>query len=163
MGKLAAGIAAAAIAASVGAQPYGYGPGPMGGPGYGMGPGMTGGWGGGGWGPGMMGGGPGAGWGAGPFAGLDLSKEQRDKIAEIEADVRTSERSLMRSMHDLDWRMSDAWQDGKFDEQAARQAFDAMSAVRKQMFDPWVDSRKRIDAVLTPAQREQLQRRGGRR
>lgn len=163
MRKLAVVIAAAVIAASAGAQPYGYGPGPMGGPGYGMGPGMMGGWGGGGgWGPGMMGGG-GPGWGQGALAGLDLSKEQRDKIADIEAEVRAKERALMRSMHDLDWRMGDAWQDGRFDEQAARQAFDAMSAVRRQMFDLWVDSRKQIDAVLTPAQREQLQKRAGRR
>lgn len=169
MRKLSTGLAALALATTVAAQPYG--PGMMGGgPGagaYGYGPGMMGGWGGGGYGPGMMGGGMGPGmmwgpgWGGGAFADLDLSKEQRDKIADIQSDVRRQHWALMRNMQQQDWNMAEAWREGSFDEQAARKAFDAMTAQRKSMFDLMIDAQKRIDAVLTPAQREQLKRRSG--
>lgn len=155
--KLATGLAALALATTVAAQPYG--PGMMGGGGPGGwgggGPGMTGG--GGGMGPGMMGG-----LGGGVLADLDLSKEQREKIAEIQAEVRRQQSALMRGMQQQEWHMADAWRDdGSFDEQAARKAFDAMTAQRKAMFDLMIDAHKRIDALLTPAQREQLRRRWG--
>jgi len=130
-----------------------------GGWGAGYGPGMMGGWGGGGHGPGMMGGGPG--WGSDVYTDLDLSKEQRDKIADIQSQVRRQEWGLMRGMHEQGWHMADAWRDGTFDEQEARKAFDAMTQQRKAMFELMIDAQKRIDAVLTPAQREQLKRRGG--
>jgi len=124
--------------------------------GGGYGPGMMGGWGGG-YGPGMMGGW--GGWGGSAFADLDLSKEQRDKIAEIQGDVRRRHWAAMRSMQQQDWNLADAWRDGSFDEQAARKAFDAMATQRKAMFDLMIDAQKRIDALLTPAQRERLKRR----
>lgn len=166
---------ALALATTVAAQPYG--PGMMGGAGPGgwgggYGPGMMGGGWGGGYGPGMMGGwggmGPGmmmwGGGGADGLADLDLSKEQRDRIAEIRNDVRRQHAAAMRGMQQQEWHMADAWRDdGSFDEQAARKAFDAMTAQRQAMFDLMLDARKRIDAVLTPAQREQLRRRGGSR
>lgn len=157
--KLAAVLSALVLATTVSAQPYG--PGMVGG-------GGPGGWGGGyGPGPGMMGGsgmGPGMMWGAGggALADLDLSKEQREKIGEIQSEVRRQQSALMRGMQQQEWHMADAWRDdGSFDEQAARKAFDAMTAQRKAMFDLMLDAHKRIDAVLTPAQREQLRRRWG--
>src|SRR5690606_31970721 len=88
-------------------SPY-YGPGY--GPGWGMGPGMMGGYG---PGPGWGGGGYGPGWGMGPgmmgygfgfgpggFYGLDLSDEQRAKIAEIQNEVRERQQQLHREMYD---------------------------------------------------------------
>jgi Spy/CpxP family protein refolding chaperone len=36
-----------------------------------------------------------------------------------------------------------------------------MTTQRKAMFDLMIDAQKRIDAVLTPAQREQMKRRWG--
>lgn len=163
MRKALTGLAGIVLATAAAAQPYGMGPGMMGG-GYRMGPGMMGGYGmgpgmmgeGGGMGPGMMGWGPG--WGSAGLGGLDLSKEQRDKIADIQGEVRRKQWDLMRAMHEQGWHMADAWHDGNFDEPAARKAFDAMTALRKSMFDLSVDAWKRIDAVLTPAQREQLKR-----
>jgi len=78
------GVAAAGllVVSLVWAQPYGMGPGMMGGygpGGYGMGPGMMGGPGGYGMGPGMMGG-----YANEAYAGLDLSPEQRKKISDIQ-------------------------------------------------------------------------------
>lgn len=122
---------------------YGMGPGMMG-PGYGpmgaamMGPGMMG--------PGMMGG-----WGGGLPA--NLSAEQRTRIAEIQREARTRQWPLMQQMHEL------MWNDGAaFDEQAQRRDYDRVAALHKQMFETMLDTRKRIDAVLTPQQRDELRR-----
>jgi Spy/CpxP family protein refolding chaperone len=184
---LAIAVASLAVAAAAFAQPYGpgYGPGPGGGygpgygmgpgmmggygPGYGMGPGMMGGYGPGyGMGPGMMGGyGPGAGMGPGMMGGfggldaLDLSEAQRTKITEIRRELFGAHWALMGKMHQQGGPMEEAYASGKFDEKAARKAYDAMSESRKQMFEASLQAYKRIDALLTPEQREQL-RSGGR-
>jgi Spy/CpxP family protein refolding chaperone len=149
---------------------YGYGPGgygmgpgmmggygPGGGYGYGMGPGMMWGYGGGGYGmgPGMM-------WGYGPggYNPLKLSDEQRGKIADIQEDIQRKQWALMSSMHELQFRA----QRGEAPSDAeARKLYQASADLRKQMFENSLDARKRIDAVLTKEQREQLRRgwRGG--
>ncbi len=127
--------------------------------GQGMGPGMMG--------PGMMGGhgshgmmgqgmGPGM-MGAAPQ--LKLTEEQRSKISLIQREASREHWTLMGKMHDQHYRMHDVLGSGKLDESAARKAFDEMSAVRKQMFQGMLDTRKKIDAVLTDEQRRQL--RGG--
>lgn len=157
------------LAASAWSQPSGMGSGMMDG-GYGgygydhggcgmMGPGMMGndGWGpgygrGGMMGPGMMGG-----YGRGYVP--DLTNEQRAKIAEIEKEFGRKQWDLMGKMHEQGIFPGGAYQGGKFDEQAARKAYDAMADLRKQMFENSLQERKSIDGVLTPQQREQ-QRRG---
>jgi Spy/CpxP family protein refolding chaperone len=45
---------------------------------------------------------------------------------------------------------------GKFDEQAARNAYAEAEKVHRQMFENMLDAQKQVDAVLTPQQREQL-------
>jgi Spy/CpxP family protein refolding chaperone len=121
---------------------YGMGPGMMGGgsgPGYGMGPGMMG--------PGMMGG----------YGGMpsDLSAEQRTKLTEIQQEFRQKQRGVMQSMHSL-MGSAEGMAPGAFDEQAARKNYDAVAALHKQMFENHLEARKRMDALLTPQQREQL-------
>lgn len=139
------------------AQPYGMGPGMMGGSGgYGMGPGAMGGYGqnGYGMGPDMMWGG----YGGDAFAGLDLSAEQRQQIAKIQDEVNRAHWQLMSSMHQQGYHMYGGFGPGALDEAGARKAFDAMRATQQAMFELSLSARKRIDAVLTPAQREQLHR-----
>lgn len=169
MKRFATILVAAALGTAALAQP-GYGPGWMGG---GMGPGMTG--------PGMMGGygrmGPGMGGGYGGGMGMgmggmghgmagdwylpaDLSPEQRGKIAEARQDYRKKQWALMQQMHGIMWNAEAP--DTPFDEQVARRNFDAVAALRKQMFENSLQLRKREDAVLTPQQREELRRRGAR-
>lgn len=133
--------------------PGGYGPGMMGG-GYGYGPGMMGGgYGGYGWGgPGMMGGR----WGALP---PDLSAEQRGKIAEIQREFRKQQWPLMQQMQETMWDSGS----GPQDEQAERREYDRVAALQKQMFDNMLAARKRMDAVLTPEQREQMRKAWGTR
>ena len=140
---LAAGLLVAGFAA---AQPYGMGPGMMGGYGYGPSADY-------GMGPGMMGGARGA-----AYAGLDLTAEQRQKIAEIEQATAKTQWQLMGTMHELGYSMHENSGATAFDEAAARKSFDAMTAARKAMFEMQIDARKKIDALLTPRQREQLRR-----
>lgn len=141
---------------------YGMGPGMMGGDGagpgygsggYGMGPGMMGAYGPG-MGPGMMG-------GYGPeIYGPDFTDEQRTKIAEIQNEFGRKQWALMEKMRAVGGTPGD----GKYDEQAARKAYDAMADLRKQMFENSLEARKRMDGLLTPKQREQFGRGwGGRR
>jgi Spy/CpxP family protein refolding chaperone len=146
----------------------GMGPGMMGGygPGYGMAPGMMGGYGPGcGMGHGMMGGyGPG-GYGMGPgmmggygpegYNPLKLSDEQRTKVADIQHDVWRKQWALMSSMHELRFRSQGAEAPNDAE---ARKIYQASADLRKQMFENSLDARKRIDAVLTKEQREQLRR-----
>lgn len=150
-------VAAAVLGTAALAQPGpgygpGYGPGMMGGgwgPGGGYGPGMMGGYG-----PGMMGG-----WGGhGALYGLsDLTADQRKAIDQARQDFWKKQWPLMQAMHSAMWNGE---QDlGKpFDDQAARKNYDAIAALQKQMFDNMIEMRKHIDAVLTPKQREELQR-----
>jgi len=130
------------VAASVSAQPYGMGPGMMGGygdGGYGMGPGMMGGY-------------------RGAYADLKLTDEQRDKIAEIQNDLFRKRWALMSSMHEQRYQ---ALRSGERDEAAQRKSFEAMQAIQKQMFESSLDASKRMEAVLTPEQRKQLPRGAG--
>jgi Spy/CpxP family protein refolding chaperone len=139
----------------------GYGMmGPGGGPGYGMmGPGYgVPGAGGYGHGYGMpgMGMGPGM-WGGTASLPANLSAEQRTKIADIQRDVRKRQWPLMQQMHELMWNDGTS-EPGALDEQAQRRDYDRVAALQKQMFETMLESRKRIDAVLTPQQREEMQR-----
>jgi len=148
----------ALLAGAALAQP-GYGPGMMGGYGPGgYGPGMMGGYG-----PGMMGGGYGGmmgGWGAGSSTwGIqDLTKEQRTKIRDIQQESWKQQWPLMQQMHSAELSA----ESGDLDTQAERQQYETVSALHKQMFENRLDTRRKIEAVLTPKQREQLKQNWGR-
>jgi Spy/CpxP family protein refolding chaperone len=166
-------ILAAAIAAVFSAAAwaqwgpgYGMGPGMMGGY-YGMGPGMMWGDGPGGMGPGMMGGygmrggdGPGMMWGYGgdEYRGLKLTAEQRAKIADIRRDVSRKHWELMGKVHDERYQVYEYDAAGKLDENAARKAYQALNDAHKALFEYGLEARKRIEAVLTDEQRDQLRR-----
>jgi Spy/CpxP family protein refolding chaperone len=111
------------------------------GPGYGMGPGMMGGY------------GPRAGWG---LAALDLTDAQRAKIADIQREASRKQWDLMGKVHEQQYRLQEQYESGKAEDEAARKSYAAMADAHKQMFDIQLDTRKKIDAVLTPEQREQL-------
>jgi Spy/CpxP family protein refolding chaperone len=139
----------------------GAGPGMMGGyGGYGPGAGMMGGYGPGGYGrgPGMMGG-----YGGGGYWGLDLSAEQRQKIEQIQDETAKARWQLMGTMHQQGYRMNGIYGPGALDEQEASKAFQAMTETRKAMFDLSLGARKRIEAVLTKEQIEQLRKQWGNR
>jgi Spy/CpxP family protein refolding chaperone len=137
------------------------------GPGYGMGPGMMGGDGSGyGMGPGMMGGyssdygmGPGMMGGYGTRSDLNLTAEQRSKIAKIHGDVRRKHWELMGKIQDEQSQMYNQYASEPRDDAALSKSYRMMSDLRNKMFDLSLDAQKQIDAVLTKEQREK-QRRG---
>ena len=134
---ISAAVAATAVLAIPATAQMGYG---GYGPGYGMGPGMMGGYGYGGYG----------------YGNLNLTSEQRAKVAEIQQELRKKQWALMQSMHEVGWNRADAYKDGKLDENTARKSFEAMTELRKQMFENSLAARKSMDSVLTPEQRKQL-------
>ncbi len=159
---LAATAAALTLTLGACAQPpygpgYGQGPGMMGGgygPGHGQGYGMMGGYGPGyGMGPGMMMGGPGMMGGYRHV--LNLTDDQRSKLGEIQQDFAKTHWAMMSAMHGEGGPMAQMYSG---DEKAVRQGYEAMSAMHKQMFESSLEMRKRMDAVLTDEQREQMRR-----
>ncbi|MGP1677639.1 MAG: Spy/CpxP family protein refolding chaperone [Burkholderiales bacterium] len=142
----------------------GYGPGYGQGSGYNMGPGMMGGYGQGygqnqgyGMGPGMMGGnGP----GYGPGADLNLSAEQRGKIAKIQESARRKQWELMGKMQEEQAHMNDQYYSDNRDDDALSKDYRKMSELRHQMFDLSLSTQKQTDAVLTKEQRSKPGRGG---
>lgn len=130
----------------------GYGPGMMGGfgPGYGMGPGMMYGYGHG-FGPGMM-------YGYGPgYAVLDLTDEQSAKIEKIYADVQQKQWDLATKLFAASGKLHEALAAENPDRKAVAAAFKAASDLRLQRLELGLDTRAKVDAVLTKEQREQVQ------
>ncbi len=133
-----------------------------------MGHDMVGGYGGGGgcgMGPGMMNGaGMGMSMGSGgmrgnangAWASLKLSADQRKKIADIRSTSSKAMWQLMGTMHEQDNHMQGMQGLSGVDEAAARKSFQTMADTRQAMFDLQLDTRKKIDGVLTKEQREQL-------
>lgn len=148
---------------------YGYGNGPA--TGYGMGPGMMGGYGGGyGMGPGMMGGygmGPGMmggyggyhmdGYGLGPIYRLNLTEDQRKQVDGIQDGLRKKNWDLMGKMQDEASKLSGLAAD-KRDRPAILAANKRMFELRQQMLENRLDAQDKIEGLLTPQQKEQLQK-----
>ena len=143
---------------------YGHGYGMMGGrgqgQGYNMGPGMMGGYGQGygqnqgyGMGPGMMG-------DYGPQSNLNLSAEQRGKIAKIQENARRKQWELMGKMEDEQAHMNDQYYSDDRDDDAVSKNYRKMSELRQQMFDLSLSTRKQTDAVLTKEQHGKSWRNG---
>jgi Spy/CpxP family protein refolding chaperone len=84
---------------------------------------------------------------------LDLSAEQRDKIAKIQDDLNRQHWALMQGMH-----AQGGPQRGLLDDKDERQSYEAMAAIHKQMFESSLEARRKMLEVLTPQQREQLGR-----
>jgi Spy/CpxP family protein refolding chaperone len=132
---------------------YGMGPGMMYGygPGYGMGPGMMYGYGHGyGMGPGMM-------YGYGPaYQMLDLSDEQATKVEKIVADARQKQWSLANESIAASAKLNELLGTEKPDQKAVASAFRIVSDLHLKRLELGLETRAKVDAVLTKEQREQL-------
>jgi hypothetical protein len=63
---------------------------------------------------------------------------------------------LMGTMHQQGYHMQGMFGPGVLDESAARKSFQTMTETQKAMFELQLEARKKIDAVLTKEQRDQL-------
>lgn len=116
----------------------------------------------------VAGGGPGAAApGRGAIAGinpaalaaLNLTEEQRAKVTEVQRGLQRAQWARMGALRELRWKHRDALDAPDFDPDAARKQYEAMAAIRKEMFEASLDARLRIEAVLTREQRQQLHQR----
>jgi len=160
-GLLAAAVAAAFALPALGqGTGYGYGPGMMGrgGSGYGYGaPGMMGG-------PGMMNG-PGGGYGQRGMRGygggagldtLDLTDEQRQKILAIQEEGREKNWSTMGKMRAENFKLRNLYYADNLDANQLVEQQRKVDDLRREMLKSHVESRKKVEAVLTAEQRKQL-------
>jgi Spy/CpxP family protein refolding chaperone len=169
IGLVALGLAAGVAAV---AQPGGSGYGPGYGPG--MAPGMMGGYGpgqgmmGGGYGPGqgMMGGGygPAPGWGAsgGATAALNLTDEQRGKVLAIQEENRRKNWDTMGKMRAEQFKLRSMYNADSVDPQAFAEQQKKVDDLRREMLVSRLETRKQVEAVLTPEQRQQFRQYGPR-
>ena len=154
---MAAGVVLAfAIGSSaVAQQGPGYGPGP----GYGYGHWMMGGRGpGDGYGRGMMGGyGPGGGYGAGAgLAALNLTDEQREKVARIQEDNRSKNWNTMGQMRGEMFKLRQMYYGDKLDSNVISEQQRKVDELRRQMLKAQIETRNQVAGVLTPEQRQQF-------
>ena len=173
---MSAGLLAAALAMSSGAAlsqggpppgagpGSGYGPGMMGG-GYGYGPGMMGG--GYGPGPGMMGGGPGYGQGMmggrgamGGYAALDLTDDQRQKLAALGEQARRKSWDAMGQLQSEQYRLRELLHADPVNASAVVDQQLKVDELRRQILKSRVEARNEKAATLTPDQRKRLRETG---
>jgi Spy/CpxP family protein refolding chaperone len=125
----------------------GYGPGMMGG----YGPGMMGGYG-----PGMMEG-HGAGMmGMGAYFALDLSEQQRVKIAQIREEARKKNWDAMGKVIEATAKLRDLYAAQTHDPAAIGMQTLKIAELRRPIIESMVETRDRIDALLTQEQRDRL-------
>ena len=149
-----AGAVAAAFAQGPGGGGPGYGPGYGPGPGmggYGYGPGMGG--------PGYGGGGRGFGPGGG-LAALNLSSEQRDKIAAIQEENRRKNWDAMGQVRTEQFKLRQMYNAEKIDSNAVAEQQKKVDELRRQMLKSRVDAHNQVSAILTPEQRKQFRQFG---
>jgi uncharacterized membrane protein len=84
--------------------------------------------------------------------------QRRKQIGRIRDEVNKSHWQLMNSMHQQGKHMDGGFGPGALDEAGARKDVDSMHATQKAKFELSLGARKRIDAVATTAQPEQLHR-----
>jgi Spy/CpxP family protein refolding chaperone len=90
------------------------------------------------------------------LAALKMTADQRKAVTEIERDLKRKQWTFIGSLRELQWKQHDAFSVPEVDAQAVRRNFDEISALRRQIFEATLDSRKRIESVLTKEQRARL-------
>jgi Spy/CpxP family protein refolding chaperone len=130
------------------------------GPGNGPGWGMMGGWGGGmmgGWGGGMMGPGIMGGWGWDE----GLTKEQSDKLNQLQFSTMTIMRNQMWANRERMQAMQKAFSAFPIDEKAATEQWRAMNSVREEMFKLNLSTMAQAQQIVGKEKWEELQNRWG--
>lgn len=118
----------------------------------GMGPGMSG--------MGMMGGGMGPGMmamGMHPFDMLDLTADQRTRLAKIQDETRKRHWDLMGKLFDEHARLRDVYAADRPDPKQVGQVYGNIAKIQQQMAEIATDAHNRMSDVLTKEQRDQLQ------
>ena len=91
-----------------------------------------------------------------PLDGLGLNAEQQSRIDEIRSEARQRGLEILRAAQTT--RQPPPAHAAPADEPTDRNAYDAMAAAHRQVFELHLQARQRILEVLTPEQRERLGR-----
>ena len=157
-GLLATALAASGFALSQGGPPpgagpgNGYGPGMMGG---GYGPGMMGN----GYGPGMMGNGYGPGM-MGGYAALDLTDDQRQKLAALGEQARRKSWDTMGQLRSEQYKLRELLRADPVNATAVVDQQLKVDDIRRQVLKARIDARNEMAGVLTPDQRKRVREAG---
>ena len=89
-------------------------------------------------------------------ADLNLTAEQRRRIAKIEANLRHAHWDLMGKIQDQESQMNEQFNSEQRDDAALSKSFRNISDLRNQMFDLSLHAETEVDAVLTEEQRAKL-------
>jgi Spy/CpxP family protein refolding chaperone len=107
--------------------------------------------------------GPGGGRGFGPggaLAALDLSSEQREKVASIQEENRRKNWDTMGQVRSEQFKLRQMYYADKIDSTAVSEQQKKVDDLRRQMLKSQVEARNQIAAVLTPEQRKQFRQFG---
>jgi len=94
------------------------------------------------------------GYGYGPA--LDLTEQQQAEIAQIQEDFRKKQSDLAAKMAAEQAKLNEIYYSGKRDPAAIDNQYKKIYDLRRQMIQIQVDAQNRMDAVLTPEQKERL-------
>jgi Spy/CpxP family protein refolding chaperone len=105
----------------------------------------------------MMGGyGPGWGRGGAGLAGLNLTDEQREKIAKIQEENISKNWSTMGQIRSEAFKLHQLYYSDKVDPNAVAEQQRKVDELRRQMLKTRVEARNQVAGVLTPEQRQQF-------
>ncbi|MEW6133482.1 MAG: periplasmic heavy metal sensor [Pseudomonadota bacterium] len=133
-------------------------------PGWGMAPGWGGGW------QGDDGGGAGRGYGMmGPYGGMpgygplpgtlpELTPEQAGQIGKLQAEHYEENRALMQQIRQTQARLNELYAADKRDWDAIHDATQKLFELQRQQHESAMELQRKIDGVLTDAQRQALAR-----
>ncbi len=92
--------------------------------------------------------------GYGPGAALNLSDQQQKKVMQIQGEVRKKHWELMGKMNDEYAKLRQLYYSGQRDAAAIGKQQQRIFDLRRQMMESSIDVQNRMEAVLTPEQRE---------
>jgi len=113
----------------------------------------------------MMGGGYGPGWGGasgGATAALNLNDEQREKVLAIQEQNRQKNWDTMGKMRAEQFKLRSMYNADSIDPQAFAEQQKKVDDLRREMLVSRLETRKQVEAVLTPEQRQQFRQYGPR-
>jgi Spy/CpxP family protein refolding chaperone len=94
--------------------------------------------------------------GMGAFEVLDLSDEQRGKIRKIGDELRRANWATQGKVLDEEAKLRELYDVDKRDPKAIGAVYGAVFNLKRQMIEATIEAHNRMEALLTPAQREQL-------
>ena len=90
--------------------------------------------------------------------GLNLSEDQRDKIAAIQKQARKDQWDLMTQMREEQYKMQELYYAQRPDPSAINAQAAKIEQLQRKMVQANINAQKQVESVLTPEQREQMQR-----